>query len=113
MNDLDALTPAHFLLGRPATSLPRPHQPEAEISHRVHWELVKGMRDCFWTRWSREYLHTLQQRLKWKRPRPNVTTGVFVVIMDASMVGANGKWPLGRVTVVYPGPDDHVCAADV
>ena len=113
LDDLDALTPAHFLLGRPTNSLPRPHQPEADHSHRVHWELVKGLRDSFWTRWSREYLHTLQQRLKRKRPRPNHTIGDLVVLMDSSLVGVNGKWRVGRVTMVYPGPDDHVRTADV
>ena len=113
LDDLDALTPAHFLLGRSAASIPRPYHPETDLSHRAHWELVQGMRDCFWSRWSREYLHTLQQRLKWERPRPNLAVGDMVVVMDASLLRANGSWPLGRITAVHPGSDERVRAADV
>ena len=56
---------------------------------------------------------TLQQRLKWERPRPNLAVEDMVVVMDASLLRVNGSWPLGRVTVVHPGSDERIRAADV
>ncbi|CAB0043246.1 unnamed protein product [Trichogramma brassicae] len=61
-----------------------------------HWNLVRRLRDHFWERWSREYLHTLQQRAKSNRPHPNLEEGDVVVVVDPSLMKENGHWPLGR-----------------
>ena len=66
------------------------------------------MRDHFWTRWAREYLHSLQQRAKWQRPRNNL-----VVIIDPSLIQANGRWPIGRVLRICPGSDDRMRVAEI
>ena len=62
IDDLDVLTPAHFLVGAPLLALPQPPDAAANLDHAAHWRLVKKVRDVFWERWSREYLNTLQQR---------------------------------------------------
>ena len=78
-----------------------------------HWSLVKTLKDLFWTRWSREYLNTLQQRTKWERSRPNVGIGDLVAIIDSSLLRANGQWLLGQIIKVHPGSDNKVRVATV
>ena len=58
-------------------------------------------------RWSREYLHNLQRRTKWRRPQPNFDIGDLVLVLDTSLL-RRGRWPLGRVTATHPGPDGQV-----
>ncbi|XP_058789680.1 uncharacterized protein LOC131663338 [Phymastichus coffea] len=108
LSDLDALTSSHFLIGTSSTSLAQPVDPAVNLEHSTHWDLVKGMRDRYWVRCSREYLNTLLQRLKWRRLQPNFRVGDFVVIVDASLLRPHGQWPMGRVVAVYPGADGLV-----
>ena len=112
-DDLEALTPAHFLVGTLLTTIPRPSAADSDLDHRTHWKLVQGMRDHFWARWSQEYLSTLQQRTKWTRLQENLTTGDLVVILDPSLLRPNGQWPLGRVLQVHAVPDEFVRVATI
>ena len=112
-DDLEALTPAHFLTGRSLASTPQPLVADRPLDHAQHWSLVKGIRDRFWTRWSREYLHTLQQRQKWTRRRPNLEVDDLVIVVDPPLLRPDGRWPLGRITSVHPGADDLVRVATV
>ena len=64
LDDLEVLTPGHLLVGRTLTSIPEPCAADVDSSHLSHWSLVKTLMVLFWTRWSREYLNTLQQRTK-------------------------------------------------
>ena len=113
IDDLDILTPDHFLIGAPLLAPPQPYDADANLDHTAHWQLVKRMRDHFWVRWSREYFNTLQQRWKWSRPRDNATVGDVVMIIDLSLLRGHGRWPLGRVRAVHPGPDQRVQVIEV
>jgi len=65
--NLVALTPGHFLVGSALTAVPEPSlsdQPDNRISR---WQLLQRMRDHFWERWSREYLHSIAHRPKWRQ----------------------------------------------
>ena len=112
IDDLEMLTPAHFLIGRSLISIPEPIA-ATTIDHATHWSLVKTLRDQFWTRWSKEYLNTLQQRSKWTRPRANLRVGDVVIIIDPALLKSNGRWPLGRVIEARPGSDNLVRVATV
>lgn len=76
----------------------------------THWHLIKKLRDKFWTRWAREYVHTLQQRSKWTQQHANLQPGDLVLIVDSSLIKTN-RWPLGRIDDVYSGPDGFVRTA--
>ncbi|KAL6418078.1 hypothetical protein ACFW04_012359 [Cataglyphis niger] len=58
-DDLTALTPGHFLVGTALNALPEPCLVDAPIGRLSLWQLLQKMRDHFWDRWSREYLHSL------------------------------------------------------
>uniref|UniRef100_A0ABD2WML5 Integrase catalytic domain-containing protein n=1 Tax=Trichogramma kaykai TaxID=54128 RepID=A0ABD2WML5_9HYME len=112
-DDLNALTPGHLLIGTAPLSLPERRTTPPNLDSTHHWKLVQALRGLFWSKWSKEYLNTLQQRYKWQRPRENVKIGDLVVILDPTLMTSSGRWPLGRVVNVYPGQDGLIRVADV
>lgn len=105
-NDLEPLTPSHFLIGRKLTSLPEPNYSEIPPTRLSDLQRVQQLLQSFWKRWHSEYLHELQQRRKWTKPVPNITEGTLVLLKldNASSL----SWPLGRVTKVIHGADGVV-----
>lgn len=61
-NDLGALSPGHFLIGRPIMAVPDQDLTSVATNRLTRWQLVKQAQQSFWRCWSREYLHTLQGR---------------------------------------------------
>ena len=59
LNDLQPLTPAHFLMQRKTICLP-PGVFQPADQYRRKWKQVQFLADLFWKRWLREYLPTLQ-----------------------------------------------------
>ncbi|GIY33383.1 DUF5641 domain-containing protein [Caerostris extrusa] len=58
---------------------PWPHEPaNDELSHRTRWQLVQSILKGFWKRWHNEYLHSLQQRTKWRKSEENLQVGVII-----------------------------------
>ena len=112
IEDLEVLTPGHFLRGAPLNQLPFQANENIKIDHLAHWELVKALFEQFWSRWSREYLHTLQQRAKWNTTTSNLKRDEVVMIIDPALI-QNDKWPLGRVICTFPGQDGLVRAAKI
>ncbi|XP_025191316.1 uncharacterized protein LOC112591650 [Melanaphis sacchari] len=105
-HDLECLTPGHFLVGQPLLAVPprSPAFPNRSIISR--WKLLNQCHQTFWHRWSAEYLHTLQARVKWTDNRPNVKINDMVVIRDP--LAPPLEWRLGRITGVEPGADGVV-----
>lgn len=107
-NDLSPLTPGHFLIGRPLTSLPAP---SGEIKNpKNRYTLIENLRQQFWTRWRQEYLAELQQRTKCRLHQQNLQIGDLVVFKEEGLPPL--KWKMGRVQKVYPGSDGIVRVAD-
>lgn len=110
-HDLSPLSPGHFLIGRPLTSLPAPDLREVK-THLLHrYAKIEQMRQHFWSRWSREYICELQQRTKWQVKKPNLEPGQLVLIKEEHSPPL--KWPLGRIKQCYPGTDGCSRVADV
>jgi hypothetical protein len=108
--DLESLTSGHFLIGRP---LLHPLEPST-LDKKPHnrWKLVSQMIETFWKRWSsQEYLHTLQQRTKWKIEHENLKIGEIVIIKEDNLPPQ--RWLLGRITQIYPGKDNKIRVATV
>ncbi|XP_029176117.1 uncharacterized protein LOC114944399 [Nylanderia fulva] len=74
-DDLDALTPEHFLVGGPLLSIPEPSLLDAQTSRLSRWRLLQQMRDHLWQRWTREYLQGLTPRSKWWTSQGNLCEG--------------------------------------
>ena len=108
---VDALTPGHFLIGRPLESLPDPAFSYRSISLLCRWHLCQSLVCHFWQRWYRENITTLRRFTKWHRPSRNVQLGDVVILQENGLVP--GKWPLARITEVHTGRDGLVRVATI
>jgi hypothetical protein len=105
-SDITALTPAHFLLGSTLGLVPEPPIDEDPSKLLVRWRQVQQAQQCFWRRWSLQYLNHLQQRSRWRSATVNFAVGQLVLVHDHRCPPA--KWILGRVTATHPGADGLV-----
>ena len=103
---IEALTPGHFLIGRPLESIPDPSFSYRSVSLLHQWHLCQSLVQHFWKRWSTEYLITLRWFAKWNYPSRNTCVGDIVVLQEDGLVPT--KWPLTRVMSVHPGKDGLV-----
>ncbi|UYV78173.1 hypothetical protein LAZ67_16000366 [Cordylochernes scorpioides] len=103
-SDLAVLTPAHFLLTSSSCCVPEEDLLSFQLLPR--WKMVQRMVQHLWRQWSTDYIHNLQQRHKWRTPRPNVATGSLVLVREEHVPPA--KWIMGRVVEIHPGKDGLV-----
>ncbi|GFX75852.1 integrase catalytic domain-containing protein [Trichonephila clavipes] len=103
LDDLNALTPAHFLIGRSMTSVVEPNLIELKENALKKWQRITRLVQLIWNKWHRCYLSELQQRNKWQFKKQNVNVGDLVVLIEDNM--PTFKWPLGRITEIYSGSD--------
>ncbi|XP_073990942.1 uncharacterized protein [Rhodnius prolixus] len=67
-DDLQVLTPGHFLIMRPMTALPTDSSLTPRTALRSKWTMAQFTVNQFWKRWHREYLLEQQAMLKWHSP---------------------------------------------
>ncbi|XP_018375481.1 PREDICTED: uncharacterized protein LOC108769151 [Trachymyrmex cornetzi] len=67
------------------------------------WQYVQQIKQQFWQRWSREYLHSLQQRNKWYASKSPIDVGQVVILMEDHAPPLS--WNLGRIQELHPGED--------
>ncbi|KAJ0169306.1 hypothetical protein K1T71_015190 [Dendrolimus kikuchii] len=98
IDDLNILTPAHFLIGRCGTNII-----ETEKDAQTRWHLSAKLVQDIWKKWKSEYLTQLSIRSKWRATEQNIKIGDLVTIQEDNL--PPGKWMLGRVTKTHPGQD--------
>ncbi|XP_029673835.1 uncharacterized protein LOC115241975 [Formica exsecta] len=67
------------------------------------WQLVRHVTERFWKLWSNDYVNTLQQRAKWRKVKPPIKPGQFLLLRNPLLLPC--KWEFGRVTRCHPGSD--------
>lgn len=106
-NDLIALTPAHFLIGDSITNMPEHNLLNLPSNRLSSWQQMQQMKQHFWVRWNKEYLHELTMRKKWhKGINKNLEIGQLVTVRDENAPPM--RWTLGRVIAIHPGKDNIV-----
>ena len=110
-NDIQALTPGHFLIGRPLQALPDRADAAKPLSLLRRWQLCQNLLNHFWKRWSTEYVTHLGRFTKWSKPTRNLQVGDLVVLREDTPIAT--KWPLARVTQIYSGKDNLVRVATI
>jgi len=110
-NDLNPLTPGHFLIGESPSTILEPDLTALNANRLSRWRRIQQMVQSFWQRWSTEYLSTLQKRSKWTSPSTNVTLGTMVLLREDHTPPLN--WTLGRIVDVHPGSDNIVRVVSV
>ncbi|XP_063392468.1 uncharacterized protein LOC134677967 [Cydia fagiglandana] len=110
-SDLNPLTPGHFLVGRPLTTLPVPPLENINPTRLQRWDRIEQIHQHFWTRWQKEYVSELQQKTKWRSCKGHLDTGTMVIVKEDAVPPL--KWSLGRIVRVHPGIDGVNRVADI
>ncbi|XP_054708500.1 uncharacterized protein LOC129218291 [Uloborus diversus] len=106
IDDLDVLTPGHFLIGRPINTIAEPNLTGLNNNRLSLWQKTTKMVQNIWKNWSNNYLSTLIQRNKWLFAKQNVKIGDMVVVKEENLPTC--KWLLGRINEIFYGKDNHV-----
>lgn len=110
-NDLEVLTPGHFLIGQPLNALPEYPFRDVKLSRLTRFELLQQISQSFWHRWSLEYLHTLQQRVKWTDKTDPPKVGDLVLVKETNLLPLH--WRRGRIVNLIYGSDGVPRVAEV
>lgn len=103
IEDNSPITPGHFLIGEAPITVPELNFEDISLSHLDRWQLLQRMMQNFWSRWSLEYLCTLQNRYKWSQKMSEPDVGTIVLVKDERL--PPGKWLLARIVDKHPGKD--------
>ena len=94
--DEEPLTPNHLLTMKTRVLMPPPGEFQRNDMYLVkRWRRVQYLSNCFWERWKKSYLMSLQERQKWNKPRRNIKVGDIVLLKDDTT--ARNRWRTARV----------------
>lgn len=103
-DDYSALTPGHFLVGGNLTAIPEASVFGIAENRLSRWQLVQQVTEGFWKSWSSDYLHSLQQRPKWRII--NKLAKISQIVLLQNSLAPPSQWELGRITAgCHPGDD--------
>ena len=106
-DSLNPLTPNHLLTMKSKVVFPPPGVFQSVDQYcRKCWRRVQYLANEFWSRWRKEFLQSLQQRQKWRRPKRNLMVGDVVIIKDANL--PHNCWKLGCVSTMFQDDDSYV-----
>ncbi|XP_071642941.1 uncharacterized protein [Temnothorax longispinosus] len=111
-NDLACLTPGHFLVGTPLNSFPYEELNDVNENRLLRWQRVEQLRQHFWSSWSSKYLHSLQERSKWRSNKGRQLQLNQLVLLKQQNL-APLQWLIGRVEKTHPGPDGQIRTATI
>lgn len=110
--DLDALTPGHFLIGSAITAPTQDNMLNMMGSNFKRWKIVEQIKQDVCKRWHQEYMRcALQKMKKWTKLTSNVKVGQLVLLRDEAT--SPSVWPLGRIEEVHQGCDNLVRVVSV
>ena len=84
INDLDALTPNHFLIGTQPLYF-NPRIKCEKIDSRIRGKAVQALSKMFWDCFVKEYLPSLQIQAKWNKPTRSLTINDMVLVKDNNL----------------------------
>jgi hypothetical protein len=109
--DPQALTPGHFRIGELLMALPDADYSSVPMNRLSRWQFMQRSTQHLWKKWSRDYLHQLQQRYKWPKGSSNIQCETVVLMKDDQIPPL--QWNLGVIEDVQCGNDGLVRVADV
>ncbi|XP_062535226.1 uncharacterized protein LOC134204420, partial [Armigeres subalbatus] len=110
-NDLEVLTPGHFLVHRPLTCFPEPDLSDVPRNRLDRYQQNQELLRRIWKRWAADYLSGLHPRTKWTRIRDNVNIGTMVLLKEDGLPPL--KWKYGRISNIVRGDDGNIRVVDV
>lgn len=106
VEDLNILTPGHFIVGKSPTTLPEESLLDINENRLTKLQRTQQMFQNFWKHWSIEYLSNLQNRSKCFTEEDNLKIGELVILKEDDLPPT--KWLMGRIIEINPGSDDLV-----
>ena len=106
VDELDVLTPGHFLIGTNLKGLPNQSEIENPGALTSRWKHLQRIFAHYWSRWTTEYLRSLNQRTKNKLIEENVKVGDIGLLLHENLPPY--KWPLCLVKDTVTGTDGLV-----
>lgn len=110
-DDLEIITPGHFLIHRPLAAIPEPSYEELPANRLDRYQQTQEYLRRIWKRWSTDYLSGLQPRTKWTTLRDNIAIGTMVLLKEDNQPPL--KWCYGRVTHIFKGDDGNIRVVNV
>ena len=89
-SDLAVLSPSHILIQRSSFLVHEEDVNGVNIAPGKRWLLISQLTQHFWSRWSSEYLTSLQSRQKWRKHQRPVAVGDLVLIRSELTPPAKG-----------------------
>lgn len=84
--DLEAITPNHFFIGRNSPNVPPDVFDERDLNSRKRWRQAQTLTDHFWRRWLCEYVPALTERRKWRtRSQTDAQIGDLVLVVEDNL----------------------------
>ena len=107
--DLEALTPNHFILGRANVCIPFIPNAEVYSNHRKMFRFCQAYADMIWQRWVREYLPQNKVKSQWNKSETNIEVGDLVWLIEDNV--KRSQYRMARILEIYPGKDGVVRSA--
>lgn len=103
----EPLTPSHIVTMKSQVLVPPPgnfQRPDLYLKRR--WRRVQYLSNLFWSRWKLEFLHKMQERVKWTSPGRNVKKGDIVLLKEDGL--PRNVWRMAKVISTSSGEDGYV-----
>ena len=101
----EPISPNHLLHFRSTPSLPPGVFVKGDLYCKCAWRQAQYLTGVFWWRWSNEYLPTLMESRKCRKPKENIKTGDLVLLADKNY--PRGEWPIARVVEAVVSSDEN------
>lgn len=105
-NDLEALTPAHFLIGRSLLLPMQEKTDEPPSKVKGLYMQIQFQIQAFWKQFHNDYLHSLIHLPKWREEQQNLKIGQLVIVKSDNI--APTYWAMGRIMQTHSGTDGKV-----
>ncbi|XP_062539042.1 uncharacterized protein LOC134207338 [Armigeres subalbatus] len=102
-DELDVLTPGHFLTGSSFAALPDPDYSNVPTGRLKHYQQLQQLIQQHWIRWRKEYLTELNIQRKKSSSPVEIFVGQLVLVREDNKSSAT--WPLARILSIHPGED--------
>ncbi|XP_058817497.1 uncharacterized protein LOC131680803 [Topomyia yanbarensis] len=110
-NDLEVLTPGHFLVHRSLAAIPEPSLEDVPSNRLDRWQQTQEYVRRIWKQWQSEYLSGLQPRTQWTQQRDNISVGTMVLVKEENLPPL--KWKFGRILQVFTADDGNIRVVNV
>lgn len=110
-NDLNPITPSHFLIGRNLKSLPETSFEDIKVYRLTTLQHIQKLYQQIWSQFSKQYVSQLHQQYKWKELPTKLKVGTLVLIK--SDIQSPCMWPLGRIIRILPSKDGVSRVAEI